>query len=98
MEKDIIVRLHKDFEQSIYKDEETGLEFWLARELQKRPSGTGPGAKQPVFCSNTGEWDKRPAGCRRYGGRCRRRMSGKMKRIPSVLGEKSWTVEKYCRA
>lgn len=34
MEKDIIVRLHKDFEQSVYKDEETGLEFWLARELQ----------------------------------------------------------------
>jgi DNA-damage-inducible protein D len=35
MEKDIIVRLHKDFEQSVYKDEETGLEFWLARDLQK---------------------------------------------------------------
>ncbi len=34
MEKDIIVRLHKDFEQSVYRDEETGLEFWLARELQ----------------------------------------------------------------
>ncbi|MFA6187286.1 MAG: DNA damage-inducible protein D [Phycisphaerae bacterium] len=34
MEKDIIVRLHKDFEKSIYKDNETGLEFWLARELQ----------------------------------------------------------------
>jgi len=34
MEKDIIVKLHKNFEQSVYKDEETGLEFWLARELQ----------------------------------------------------------------
>jgi DNA-damage-inducible protein D len=34
MEKEIIVRLHKNFEQSVYKDEETGLEFWLARELQ----------------------------------------------------------------
>jgi len=34
MEKEIIVRLHKDFEKSIYKDQETGLEFWLARELQ----------------------------------------------------------------
>jgi len=34
MEKDIIVRLHKDFEQSVYKDEDSGLEFWLARELQ----------------------------------------------------------------
>jgi DNA-damage-inducible protein D len=35
MEKDIIIRLHKNFEQSVYKDQETGLEFWLARELQK---------------------------------------------------------------
>jgi len=35
MEKEIIVRLHTDFEQSVYKDEETGLEFWLARDLQK---------------------------------------------------------------
>ena len=34
MEKDIIIRLHKNFEQSVYKDEESGLEFWLARELQ----------------------------------------------------------------
>jgi len=35
MEKDLIVRLHKDFEQGVYKDQETGLEFWLARELQE---------------------------------------------------------------
>lgn len=34
MEKDIIVRLHKDFEKSVYKQQENGLEFWLARELQ----------------------------------------------------------------
>jgi DNA-damage-inducible protein D len=34
MEKDVIVRLHNDFERSVYKDQETGLEFWLARELQ----------------------------------------------------------------
>jgi DNA-damage-inducible protein D len=34
MEKEIIVKLHKDFEQSVYKDEDSGLEFWLARELQ----------------------------------------------------------------
>jgi len=34
MEKDIIVKLHRNFEQSVYKDEETGLEFWLARDLQ----------------------------------------------------------------
>jgi DNA-damage-inducible protein D len=35
MEKDIIVRLHRNFEQSVYKDQETGMEFWLARELQE---------------------------------------------------------------
>jgi DNA-damage-inducible protein D len=34
MEKEIIVRLHKDFEQSLYKEENTGMEFWLARDLQ----------------------------------------------------------------
>lgn len=34
MEKAIIVKLHKDFEQSVYKEENTGMEFWLARELQ----------------------------------------------------------------
>ncbi|MBU1260797.1 MAG: DNA damage-inducible protein D [Planctomycetes bacterium] len=34
MEKAIILKLHKDFEQSVYKDQETGLEFWLARGLQ----------------------------------------------------------------
>ncbi|MBN2019125.1 MAG: DNA damage-inducible protein D [Sedimentisphaerales bacterium] len=34
MEKEIIIRLHKDFEQSLFKDQETGVEFWLARNLQ----------------------------------------------------------------
>ncbi|HUW20420.1 MAG TPA: DNA damage-inducible protein D [Sedimentisphaerales bacterium] len=34
MQKDIIVKLHRNFEQSVYKDQESGLEFWLARELQ----------------------------------------------------------------
>jgi DNA-damage-inducible protein D len=34
MEKAIIVKLHKDFEQSLYKEENTGMEFWLARDLQ----------------------------------------------------------------
>jgi DNA-damage-inducible protein D len=34
MEKDIIIKLHKNFEQSVYKDQESGLEFWLARDLQ----------------------------------------------------------------
>jgi len=34
MEKAIIVKLHKDFEQSVYKEENAGMEFWLARDLQ----------------------------------------------------------------
>jgi len=34
MEKAIIVKLHKDFEQNVYKEENTGMEFWLARQLQ----------------------------------------------------------------
>ncbi|MDO8302249.1 MAG: DNA damage-inducible protein D [Sedimentisphaerales bacterium] len=34
MEKQIIVQLHKNFEQSVYKDQESGIEFWLARDLQ----------------------------------------------------------------
>jgi DNA-damage-inducible protein D len=34
MENDIIVRLHKDFEKSVYKQQGTDMEFWLARDLQ----------------------------------------------------------------
>ncbi len=34
MEKDIIVRLHKDFEKSVYKQQGIGTEFWLARDMQ----------------------------------------------------------------
>lgn len=34
MEKDVIVKLHGNFEQSLFKDQETGMEFWLARNLQ----------------------------------------------------------------
>ncbi|MGD0784751.1 MAG: DNA damage-inducible protein D [Sedimentisphaerales bacterium] len=34
MEKAIIIKLHKDFEHSVYKEEKTGVEFWFARDLQ----------------------------------------------------------------
>jgi DNA-damage-inducible protein D len=34
MEKDILVRLHQSFEKSVFKDQKTGMEFWLARDLQ----------------------------------------------------------------
>lgn len=34
MEKGIVRQLHGDFEKSIQKEQDTGLEFWLARDLQ----------------------------------------------------------------
>lgn len=34
MKKEIIVQLHGKFEQSVFKDADTGTEFWLARDLQ----------------------------------------------------------------
>jgi len=35
MEKNIVRQLHGDFEKSVQKEQETGLEFWFARDLQK---------------------------------------------------------------
>ena len=35
MEKGIIVQLHADFEKSVYTDQDIGMDFWLARDLQK---------------------------------------------------------------
>lgn len=35
MEKGVIVQLHGDFEKSVYKDQDIGVDFWLARDLQK---------------------------------------------------------------
>lgn len=34
MEKEVIVKLHADFERIVQVEEETGIEFWLARDLQ----------------------------------------------------------------
>jgi DNA-damage-inducible protein D len=34
MKKEIIVKLHSSFEQSVHKDIERGTEFWFARDLQ----------------------------------------------------------------
>jgi len=34
MKKDVVVKLHRDFEAICHHDEEIGTEFWLARELQ----------------------------------------------------------------
>jgi DNA-damage-inducible protein D len=35
MKKEIIIQLHSSFEKSVQKDTASGLEFWLARDLQK---------------------------------------------------------------
>ena len=35
MEKELIVQLHASFEQLVHREEESGIEFWLARDLQK---------------------------------------------------------------
>lgn len=35
MEKELIVQLHSSFEQLVHTEEESGIEFWLARDLQK---------------------------------------------------------------
>jgi DNA-damage-inducible protein D len=35
MKKEIIIQLHGSFEKSVQKDTASGLEFWLARDLQK---------------------------------------------------------------
>jgi DNA-damage-inducible protein D len=35
MDKKIVYQLHADFEQAVQKDEMTGIEYWLARDLQK---------------------------------------------------------------
>jgi DNA-damage-inducible protein D len=35
MKKEIISKLHSDFEQIVQVEEETRVEFWLARDLQK---------------------------------------------------------------
>ena len=34
MKKEIIIQLHGSFEKSVQKDQKTGTEFWLARDLQ----------------------------------------------------------------
>ena len=34
MKKEIIIQLHGSFEKSVQKDTASGLEFWLARDLQ----------------------------------------------------------------
>jgi len=35
MEKEVLIQLHTDFEKSLYVSEDTGTEFWLARNLQR---------------------------------------------------------------
>ena len=35
MEKELVVQLHTSFEQLVHTEEESGIEFWLARDLQR---------------------------------------------------------------
>ena len=35
MKKELIVQLHASFEQLVHQEEESGIEFWLARDLQR---------------------------------------------------------------
>ena len=35
MKKEIIIKLHSNFEEMLHTESETGTEFWLARDLQK---------------------------------------------------------------
>ena len=35
MKKDVITKLHSDFEEMVHTETETGTEFWLARDLQE---------------------------------------------------------------
>jgi len=60
MEKSIVRQLHGDFEKSVQKEEDTGLEFWLARDLQELlgykqwRSFEGVIDKAKISCKNTG--------------------------------------------
>ena len=35
MKRELIVQLHASFEQLVHSEEESGVEFWLARDLQR---------------------------------------------------------------
>ncbi len=35
MKKDVIIKLHAQFEELVHKEEDTGIEFWRARQLQE---------------------------------------------------------------
>ncbi|MBU0568472.1 hypothetical protein KJ693_04545 [bacterium] len=35
MKKEIIVKLHANFEEMVQTETDTGIEFWFARDLQK---------------------------------------------------------------
>jgi DNA-damage-inducible protein D len=35
MKKELIVQLHTSFEQLVHREQQSGVEFWLARDLQK---------------------------------------------------------------
>lgn len=60
MENDIVRQLHGDFEERVYVDQDNGVEFWLARELQqlleyaKWENFTKVIDKAKISCKNAG--------------------------------------------
>ncbi|MDR2115488.1 MAG: hypothetical protein LBP87_03810 [Planctomycetaceae bacterium] len=61
MDKKIVRQLHADFERAAQKDEASGVEYWLARDLQKLLGYTQWRnfekviEKAIVACQNTGQ-------------------------------------------
>lgn len=64
MDKEIVVRLHASFEDMVRKDEETGIEFWMARDLQmllgyaRWENFAKVIAKASIACQNSGHEPK----------------------------------------
>lgn len=60
MKKELILRLHSSFEELIHREEETGTEFWFARDLQeilgytKWENFSKVIAKAKLACKNSG--------------------------------------------
>lgn len=60
MEKDLVRQLHGDFEKSVFVDQDSGVEFWLARQLQellgyaKWENFTKVIDKAKISCKNAG--------------------------------------------
>jgi len=88
MEKEIIVRLHSDFEKVVEKDTETGAEFWYARDLQKLleykewRNFTSVIKKAKTSCKNSGQL---PSDHFVEGNKTIKMPKGATKEIPDII-------------